>query len=560
MSTARHRIIPLLLLSALAACQDQLVSPDATPEVPRPQFAQGDGGVWTVNVLTDDGNGTCDDVHCTLREAMGNAASGDRIVFAAGKTGDILLTIGALDLTNKDLEIDGDGRIGVDGQGTYRVFDVDGGGSVTLLTLKGLTIKNGYTDDDGAGIRANNDANLRLERVTVSGSEALNKGGGIWSPGEITIINSTIDNNKGSFQGGGIYGTGHMTVTGSTISRNRTGNRGGGIMAADESVLIIERSTISGNIAGAAEVQDSWGGGIYADRGELQIRSSTITANRSEAFDFAPGGGIAENLANTSIANSIVAGNTGSESPDCALFKGDWVSLGHNVTVTNGAGFACIFSKSTDKQLAAAQIFTEVIEQTLKDNGGPTKTHAIIVRGRAMDAGYCPGETTDQRGLTRPVDVAAITNVADGCDIGAYELQGPVIARTDLMVSQSANKTSVKAGDLLTYTVRVRNLGPEAAPNVVLTNTLSSGVTFVSATHGKGTHTAPPIGETGTVTWTLGTMADQANEFTEIKVTVRIKGKTSITNVAAVTADVIDPNTANNTASLQTTVAAGGKK
>jgi uncharacterized repeat protein (TIGR01451 family) len=177
-----------------------------------------------------------------------------------------------------------------------------------------------------------------------------------------------------------------------------------------------------------------------------------------------------------------------------------------------------------------------------------------------MDTGYCPGETTDQRGLTRPVDVAAITNVADGCDIGAYEAQGPVIARTDLMVSQSANKTSVKAGDLLTYTVRVRNLGPEAAPNVVLTNVLSSGVTFVSATHAKGTHTAPPAGETGTVTWTLGTMADQANEFTEIKVTVRIKGKTSITNVASVTAEVIDPNTANNTASLQTTVAAGGKK
>ena len=141
MSIARHRIVPLLLVSAFAACQDQLVSPDGSPELPRPQFAQGDGGVWTVNVLTDDGDGTCEDAHCTLREAMGDAASGDRIVFAAGLTGDIPLVIGALDLTNKDLEIDGDGRIGVDGQETYRVFDVDGGGNVTLLTLKGLTIR-----------------------------------------------------------------------------------------------------------------------------------------------------------------------------------------------------------------------------------------------------------------------------------------------------------------------------------------------------------------------------------------------------------------------------------
>ena len=75
----------------------------------------------------------------------------------------------------------------------------------------------------------------------------------------------------------------------------------------------------------------------------------------------------------------------------------------------------------------------------------------------------------------------------------------------------------------------------------------------------EGNRHPPPVGETGTVTWYIGTMADQANEFTEIKVTVRIKGKTSITNVASVTADVIDPNAANNAASLSTTVGAGGK-
>jgi uncharacterized repeat protein (TIGR01451 family) len=151
-------------------------------------------------------------------------------------------------------------------------------------------------------------------------------------------------------------------------------------------------------------------------------------------------------------------------------------------------------------------------------------------------------------------------NALDACDIGAYELQGPFIARTDLIVSQSANKTSVKAGDLLTYTVRVRNLGPETAPNVVVTNVLSSGVTFVSATHAKGTHTAPPAGETGTVTWYLGDLLDQGNETTDITVTVRIKGKTTITNKADVASDAVDPNPANNTASLTVSVAAGSTK
>jgi hypothetical protein len=45
----------------------------------------------------------------------------------------------------------------------------------------------------------------------------------------------------------------------------------------------------------------------------------------------------------------------------------------------------------------------------------------------------------------------------------------------------------------------------------------------------------------------------------EIKVTVRIRGKTTIENTASVTADVVDLNAANNTATLTLSVGAGGK-
>jgi uncharacterized repeat protein (TIGR01451 family) len=258
------------------------------------------------------------------------------------------------------------------------------------------------------------------------------------------------------------------------------------------------------------------------------------------------------------MANSIIIGNDTDEGDTDCGGPGLLISMGYTLRRNNN----CQFDEpaASDIHVETAQFFTEVLEQELKDNGGPTLTHALILRGRAVDAGYCPGETTDQRELTRPVDDLSMPNKLDACDIGPYETQGPFVPRTDLMVSQSANKTSVKAGDLLTYTVRVRNLGPVAAPNVVLTNTLSSGVTFVSATHAKGTHTAPPVGETGTVTWYLGEMADQANETTEIKVTVRIKGRTTITNTASVAADAVDPNTANNSASLTVSVAAGSTK
>ena len=251
-----------------------------------------------------------------------------------------------------------------------------------------------------------------------------------------------------------------------------------------------------------------------------------------------------------SLENSIVAGNSGGgATPNCG---GAYpVSAGgRNIT-----GDDCPLPGGI--AVAASDVFRTVIEADLKDNGGPTKTHAAIARGRAVDAGACPLEATDQRGARRPFDDPGVTNWANGCDIGAYEVQG-----ADLMVSQSVDRTSVKQGDVLTYTVRVQSLGPETAPNVVLNDVLSSGVTFVEARVNKGTITAPRKGETGTVTWNLGTMVTNANEVAEIKVTVLVKGKTTITNRASVAGDIADPNATNNSAAITVSVAAGssGKK
>jgi uncharacterized repeat protein (TIGR01451 family) len=202
-------------------------------------------------------------------------------------------------------------------------------------------------------------------------------------------------------------------------------------------------------------------------------------------------------------------------------------------------------------------VFTEVIEQDLKNNGGPLPTHALITRGRAVDVGYCPGESTDQRGFARPVDDPVMPNAVDACDIGAYERQGPIVANADLMVSQTVDKTSVKQGELLTYFVRVKNLGPQTAPDVVLTNVLSTGATFYEARVGKGTISAPPRGETGTVTWTLGDLLNGENQVADIQVTVLVKGKTTITNTATVAGNVSDPSKANDSAAITVSVVAG---
>ena len=138
----------------------------------------------------------------------------------------------------------------------------------------------------------------------------------------------------------------------------------------------------------------------------------------------------------------------------------------------------------------------------------------------------------------------------------------PATVRSDLLVGLGVDQTTVKPGDPLTYTVTVRNFGPDTAVNAVVNDTLPSGSTFVSASANRGRFTAPAAGQTGTVTWYLGDLANGGIESAQLKVTVIVKGPTTITNTATVNLDNADPNLANNTATIATNVdkTGGGRK
>ena len=111
---------------------------------------------------------------------------------------------------------------------------------------------------------------------------------------------------------------------------------------------------------------------------------------------------------------------------------------------------------------------------------------------------------------------------------------------------------------MITYTITVRNFGPSDAVNVLMNDVLSSGTTFYGAQANRGHFTAPPRGQTGTVTWYPGDLLNNGQESAQISVTVIVRGKTTITNTASATSNTADPNMANNTASLITSVVPGG--
>jgi uncharacterized repeat protein (TIGR01451 family)/CSLREA domain-containing protein len=132
--------------------------------------------------------------------------------------------------------------------------------------------------------------------------------------------------------------------------------------------------------------------------------------------------------------------------------------------------------------------------------------------------------------------------------------------RADLSLGLGVSNNAPRQGDLVTYTVTVRNFGPSTAVNTVINDLLSSGTTFVSARANKGTFTAPASGQSGPVTWWVGNLANNGQESAQIDVTVIVGARSNVTNTASVSTDITDPNSGNNAASITTTVITGGGK
>ena len=125
----------------------------------------------------------------------------------------------------------------------------------------------------------------------------------------------------------------------------------------------------------------------------------------------------------------------------------------------------------------------------------------------------------------------------------------------DLAITKTGPTVPVPAGTSFTYNIGVSNAGPSDAPNVVVSDTLPPGVTFVGSTGGC----------TGTtlLTCNLGTLVNGAS--TSFSVTVHVpanylssRSETSATlsNTAKVASSATDPNLSNNTSTALTAVIA----
>ncbi|WP_306354237.1 gliding motility-associated C-terminal domain-containing protein [Flavobacterium sp. '19STA2R22 D10 B1'] len=111
---------------------------------------------------------------------------------------------------------------------------------------------------------------------------------------------------------------------------------------------------------------------------------------------------------------------------------------------------------------------------------------------------------------------------------------------TNLNIAKTANNVTPNVGDTIVFTVTVNNAGPSDATNVVVTDTLPSGYTFISATPSIGTY------DNSTGIWTIGGLVNGVNASLDIVVSVNATG--DYANTASVTGSEVDPILTDNTA------------
>ncbi len=133
------------------------------------------------------------------------------------------------------------------------------------------------------------------------------------------------------------------------------------------------------------------------------------------------------------------------------------------------------------------------------------------------------------------------------------QVDTPVAGLADLAIAKTSNPTIQTAGSNVTYQLTATNNGPNAASNVVLTDNLPAGVTFVSAAPPAGT-SCSPSGQL--VTCTSSSLAYPGTIVVPITTTVApgTSSGTALTDVASVTSATGDDVTGDNSASATTQI------
>jgi uncharacterized repeat protein (TIGR01451 family) len=214
------------------------------------------------------------------------------------------------------------------------------------------------------------------------------------------------------------------------------------------------------------------------------------------------------------------------------------VVINRGSATTRAPGSVGFLDMGTEQALATVAVGTNS-EQSAFD---PELPQAIVTNLGSANISFV-NTTTATAAAPLPVGIAPVAV--------AVALQTPEVpTAADLALTKTDSPDPVRVGSTLTYSITVTNTGPDPATGAIVTDTLSSGVTFVSSSASQGTCSG-----TSTVSCKLGTLAKGATARVTILVTPTAAG--GIRNTARVTGTETDPTPATNAATAVTTVIRG---
>lgn len=230
-------------------------------------------------------DGGPDSLRAAIEAANANPGS-DIIGFASGTQGTVVLTSGALNITD-DVRIDGPGasQLAISGNDASRAFQI---GSGAAVSIDGLTVTHGRAVGQGGGIL--NAGTLTLTHAVLSenvvvgvpganlGSVLDAFGGGIFNRGTLTVRHSSFVHNQAIGADGSPGTIGSSALGGAIMSS--------GTPASPPASATVTHSTFQGNraVGGAAGIGASRagiGGALMNATGNLTVSNSLFHDNEA---------------------------------------------------------------------------------------------------------------------------------------------------------------------------------------------------------------------------------------------------------------------------------------
>src|SRR5271157_4090038 len=441
------------------------------------------------------------------------------------------------------------------------------GGSPFPATIDRIAMGGG----GGAGTRNNSDGDTLASSAAAGGGIIFIRANFLTGTATLTANGAAAYNATANDAGGGAGAGGTIVVLSATggeggLTLQANGGRGGNAWATDPYSLADRHGPGGGG-----------GGGVIFVSGAPASVSVTGGANGTTlatpvAYGATAGtAGTSSNTAKISQATGIQSSAICAGLPDVAITK---THVGTNFT-RGGTATYTITVQNVSALVATSGVVT--VNDTLPLGTTPTGASgtgwSCVVTGQTVSCSrsdaLAPGGSYPAITVTANVlqsAPATVLNTAVVSGGGSADLlkdtstdTANVVSSADLGMTDAGSPNPVAAGANITYTQVVTNNGPSAADNATVVAPVPANTTFVSMAAPAGwSCITPGAGATGNVVCTdVNLGAVTSGTFTlVVKVNNGTANGTVIADSVTASSSAADPNSANNTATVNTVVGA----